>query len=80
MPDGLLFDTCFHWCYLRMDVDHEIELLKTEIKRLGTEQNGNYVVKFGVLFKWVSLYSTLGINDTIFHKTYSHVSIINFDS
>ena len=62
MPDSLLFDTCFHWCYLRMDVDHEIELLKTEIKRLGTEQNGNYVVKFGVLFKWVlSFYNIIYI-------------------
>ena len=36
-----------------MDVDHEIELLKTEIKRLGSEQDGKYVVKFGVLFKYV---------------------------
>jgi hypothetical protein len=34
-----------------MDVDHEIELLKTEIKRLGSEKDGKYVVKFGVLFK-----------------------------
>lgn len=34
-----------------MNVDHEIELLKEEIKRLGAEKDGNYVVKFGVLFK-----------------------------
>jgi len=34
-----------------MNVDHEIELLKEEIKRLGNEQDGNFVVKFGVLFK-----------------------------
>ena len=36
-----------------MDVDHEISLLKDEIRRLGQEKDGLYVVKFGVLFKYV---------------------------
>lgn len=34
-----------------MDVDHEISLLKEEIKRLGEEKDGLWTVKFGVLFK-----------------------------
>ena len=36
-----------------MNVDHEISLLKEEIKRLGSknETTGEYVVEFGVLFK-----------------------------
>ena len=36
-----------------MDVDHEISLLKEEIRRLGQEKDGLYTVKFGVLFKYV---------------------------
>ena len=36
-----------------MNVDHEIGLLKEEIKRLGSKDQttGEYVVEFGVLFK-----------------------------
>ena len=35
-----------------MDVDHEIELLKTKIKELGQQsEDGTWNVKFGVLFK-----------------------------
>ena len=35
-----------------MNVEHEVELLKEEIKRLGApNSDGQYVVKFGVLFK-----------------------------
>ena len=35
-----------------MNVDHEIELLKEHVKRLGTDnQDGTFTVKFGVLFK-----------------------------
>ncbi|KAF6041031.1 ABRACL [Bugula neritina] len=34
-----------------MNVDHEISLLKEEIRRLGTPNSeGKYTVKFGVLF------------------------------
>lgn len=34
-----------------MNVEHEIELLKEEIKRLGQQNaEGHYVVTFGVLF------------------------------
>jgi len=33
-----------------MNVDHEVNLLKEEIKRLGTKNDkGQYVVKFGVI-------------------------------
>ncbi|KJE93906.1 hypothetical protein CAOG_04623 [Capsaspora owczarzaki ATCC 30864] len=35
-----------------MNVDHEIGLLKEEIKRLGAKNaSGQYSVKYGVLFK-----------------------------
>lgn len=34
-----------------MNVEHEVNLLVEELKRLGTENaDGQYVVKFGVLF------------------------------
>jgi L-cystine uptake protein TcyP (sodium:dicarboxylate symporter family) len=34
-----------------MNVDHEVELLKEEIKRLGTKNSeGQFVVTFGVMF------------------------------
>jgi len=36
----------------RMNIDHEIELLKTEIRRLGTtDADGRVSVKFGVIVK-----------------------------
>lgn len=35
-----------------MNVDHEVELLKGEIKRLGTQNgDGQWSVKFGVIVK-----------------------------
>lgn len=35
----------------KMDVDHEIELLKEKIKLLGVDGgDGTWTVKFGVLF------------------------------
>ncbi|KAL8570178.1 hypothetical protein ACOMHN_030974 [Nucella lapillus] len=33
-----------------MNVEHEVELLKEEIKRLGTAGDGGYKVTFGALF------------------------------
>ena len=33
-----------------MNVEHECKLLVQEIKRLGEEKDGQYVVTFGVMF------------------------------
>ncbi|KAG7460959.1 hypothetical protein MATL_G00204410 [Megalops atlanticus] len=39
------------FCFVTMNVDHEITLLIEQIRRLGSKNaDGNYSVKFGVLF------------------------------
>ena len=51
MPNFLIIMTA------KMDVDHEIELLKEKIKLLGVDGgDGTWTVKFGVLFNGMRYY------------------------
>ena len=45
-----------------MNVDHEVELLQQEIKRLGeANDDGSYTVTFGVLFKGIVNYIAISV-------------------